>query len=185
MARVAGCVVTSSIRPAPMTQTLRPSRRLSRYSAPVRITIPPRRRWTVSDYAAIRGCVPNRPALQYWLTFLYSRHASVTRRKAYGFDLQSGTCGYYLRRFSEDAGLLHSGAGPHRHRRGPGAGELLPQRRPAERAPRAEPGSGPPRPAPDAVCGPGVLHRAFYGGTAGVEPAVQGRKHHNSPYRYP
>src|SRR5262245_11958669 len=52
MARVAGCVVTSAMRPAPMTQTLRPSRRLSRYSAPVRITVLPRRRWTASEDAA-------------------------------------------------------------------------------------------------------------------------------------
>src|SRR5437870_7973829 len=37
IARVAGCVVTSSTRPSPSTQSLRPSRRASRYSAPVRI----------------------------------------------------------------------------------------------------------------------------------------------------
>src|ERR671922_88638 len=40
------------MRPAPMTQTLRPSRRLLRYSAPVRITVLPRRRWTASEDAA-------------------------------------------------------------------------------------------------------------------------------------
>src|SRR5689334_9599878 len=40
MAHVAGCVVTSSTRPSPSTQTLRPSRRnVSRYSAPVRIIL--------------------------------------------------------------------------------------------------------------------------------------------------
>src|SRR5215468_12562742 len=37
IARVAGCAVTSSTRPSPMIQTRRPSRRLSRYWAPVRI----------------------------------------------------------------------------------------------------------------------------------------------------
>src|SRR5262245_626244 len=37
IARVAGCVVTSSTRPSPRIQTRRPSRRLSRYWAPVRI----------------------------------------------------------------------------------------------------------------------------------------------------
>src|SRR5262252_8285906 len=73
------------------------------------------------------GCVPDGPVLQCDLTVLCTRHYSVTRGEAYGSDLQSGTCGYYLRRLSEDAGLLHPGAGPHRHRRGPGAGELLPQ----------------------------------------------------------
>src|SRR5919106_245976 len=41
MAWVAGCVAKSSTRPSPITQTLRPSRRLSRYSAPVRMTVPP------------------------------------------------------------------------------------------------------------------------------------------------
>src|SRR6266404_3028505 len=35
IARVAGWVVTSSAQPSPMTQTLRPSRRASRYSSPV------------------------------------------------------------------------------------------------------------------------------------------------------
>src|ERR1700730_15967672 len=37
IARGAGCVVTSSTRPSPSTHSLRPSRRASRYSAPVRI----------------------------------------------------------------------------------------------------------------------------------------------------
>src|SRR6516225_7621705 len=37
MARVAGCVVTSSTRPSPRTQTRRPSSRAARYSAPVLI----------------------------------------------------------------------------------------------------------------------------------------------------
>src|SRR5262245_32828442 len=40
MAQVAGCVVTSATRPSPIIHTLRPSCRLSRYSAPVRM-IPP------------------------------------------------------------------------------------------------------------------------------------------------
>src|SRR5215472_16185210 len=40
IARVAGCVVTSSIRPSPMTQTRRPSRNAARYSAPVLILAP-------------------------------------------------------------------------------------------------------------------------------------------------
>src|SRR5215471_20064471 len=40
IAQVAGCVVTSSTRPSPITQTLRPSCRLSTYSAPVRMTPP-------------------------------------------------------------------------------------------------------------------------------------------------
>src|SRR5438270_3915435 len=35
IAAVAGCVVTSSTRPSPITKTRRPSRRASRYSAPV------------------------------------------------------------------------------------------------------------------------------------------------------
>src|SRR5690242_1478397 len=39
IARVAGCVVTSSTRPSPMTQTRLPSRSASRYSAPVRIVL--------------------------------------------------------------------------------------------------------------------------------------------------
>src|SRR5216684_5828244 len=40
IALVAGCVVTSSTSPSPSTQTLRPSRSASRYSAPVRICFP-------------------------------------------------------------------------------------------------------------------------------------------------
>ncbi len=40
MALVAGCVVTSSTSPSPITQTLRPSRKASRYSAPVRMPTP-------------------------------------------------------------------------------------------------------------------------------------------------
>src|SRR5918999_4958466 len=39
IAHVAGWVVMSSIGPSPITHTLRPSRKLSRYSAPVRILL--------------------------------------------------------------------------------------------------------------------------------------------------
>ena len=70
MARVAGCVVTSSTAPSPMTQTLRPSRSASRYSAPVRslrwhLAPPSRRgsrarcdRWSPACRARARRAAP-------------------------------------------------------------------------------------------------------------------------------
>jgi hypothetical protein len=58
------------MRPSPMTQTLRPSCRLSRYSAPVRMTVLPRRCWAASYDAANGARHQRNPSLEHHLTSL-------------------------------------------------------------------------------------------------------------------
>src|SRR4029453_17376260 len=92
MGRVAGCRVTSSTRPSPMIQTRRPSRRPSRYSAPL----------LTADTPSSRGVEERRGVVE----FVELHHLTVPEAPEVG-----------LRRVDHAAGgaILPRGGAAHRH----------------------------------------------------------------------